>query len=93
MENTSARPGGEVAQLYIHQQSGGASRPVRELKGFKRIELAPHAKQTVRFVLDQNELGYWSSAARKWVQDAAQFDVWIGADSNAQLHSTFAVKP
>ena len=83
VENTGGRPGDEVAQLYIHQQSGGASRPVRQLKGFQRIALAPHQKQTVRFVLGKDELSYWSSSARKWVQDAAQFDVWMGADSAA----------
>ncbi len=93
VENTGAKPGVEVAQLYIHQQSGSASRPVRELKGFQRISLAPHAKQTIRFTLGKEELTYWNPAARKPVEDASQFDLWAGDDSNAQLHASFAVVP
>jgi beta-glucosidase len=93
VENTGAKPGVEVAQLYIHQQSGSASRPVRELKGFQRISLAPHAKQTIHFLLGKEELTYWNPAARKPVEDASQFDVWAGDDSNAPLHASFAVVP
>ena len=93
VENTGAKPGVEVAQLYIHQQSGSASRPVRELKGFERIALAPHAKQTIHFSLGKEELTYWNPAARKPVEDASQFDVWVGEDSNAPLHASFAVVP
>ena len=93
VENTGSKAGVEVAQLYIHQQSGGASRPVRELKGFRRISLAPHEKQTIHFSLGKDELTYWNPAARKPVEDASQFDVWAGDDSNAQLHASFAVVP
>jgi beta-glucosidase len=93
VENTGGKSGVEVAQLYIHQQSGTASRPVRELKGFKRVSLAPHEKQTLHFSLGKDELTYWNSAARKPVQDAAQFDVWAGDDSNAPLHGSFSVVP
>jgi beta-glucosidase len=93
VENTGATPGVEVAQLYIHQQSGSASRPVRELKGFQRISLAPHAKQTVHFSLGEEQLTYWNPAVRKPVQDASQFDVWAGDDSNASLHASFTVVP
>ena len=93
VENTGAKPGVEVAQLYIHQQSGSASRPVRELKGFQRISLAPHAKQTIHFSLGKEELSYWNSAASKTVEEASQFDIWAGDDSNAPLQASFAVVP
>jgi beta-glucosidase len=93
IQNTGGRAGEEVAQLYIHQQAGSASRPVRELKGFERVSLAPGEKKTVRFSLGPNELTYWSSAGRKWVQEAAAFDVWAGGDSSARLHASFSVIP
>ena len=94
VENTGQRSGDEVVQLYIHQRSGSASRPVRELKGFERITLAPREKRTVRFTLGKSELTYWSTAARGWVQEPATFDVWVGGDSNATLTTTFrVVKP
>jgi beta-glucosidase len=91
VENTSGVAGDEVAQLYIHQGAGSASRPVRELKGFERVTLAPHEKKTVHFSLGKEELSYWSSASRSWVEDAATFDVWVGTDSTASLHSAFKV--
>lgn len=91
VENTGRRAGEEVAQLYIHQRAGSASRPVRELKGFERLALAPGEKKTVRFTLGKAELTYWSSAVKGWVQEPALFDVWTGGDSKATLTTTFRV--
>ena len=91
VENTGRRAGDEVVQLYIHQRAGSASRPVRELKGFERIALAPGEKKTVRFTLGKAELTYWSSAVKGWVQEPATFDIWTGDDSTATLTTTFRV--
>jgi beta-glucosidase len=91
VKNTGSRAGDEVVQLYIHQQAGSASRPIRELKGFDRVALAPGETKTVRFTLGPEELRYWSAAARDWVQEAETFDVWVGSDSSASLHSTLRV--
>jgi beta-glucosidase len=91
VENTGRRAGEEVVQLYIHQRYGSASRPVRELKGFERISLAPGAKRTVRFTLSKAELTYWSGAAKRWVLEPAVFDLWVGADATAPLTTTLRV--
>ena len=91
VENTGGFAGDEVVQLYIHQISGQQARPVRELKGFQRVTLAPTAKKTVTFTLGRDELKYWNTAARKWVVDPVAFDVWVGGDSQATLKSTFNV--
>lgn len=91
LENTGGTAADEVAQLYIHQQSGSASRPVRELKGFQRITLQPHAKTTVHMSLGRDELIYWSTANKSWVTEPATFDVWVGGNSNASLHANFVV--
>jgi beta-glucosidase len=91
VENTGASAGDEVVQLYIHQQSGSASRPVRQLKGFEKVSLAPGEKKTVHFTLGKDELTYWSPSVRAWVQEAAVFDVWAGEDSTASLHGNFEV--
>ncbi len=93
VENVSDRAGDEVAQLYIHQRAGSASRPVRELKGFERIALAPHARTTVKFTVPAQDLRYWSGAQKAFVQEAEAFDVWVGTDSRAELHGEFAVHP
>lgn len=91
VENTGDVSADEVAQLYMHQQSGSASRPVRELKGFQRITLPAHASKTVRLSLGKSELSYWSSSKRDWVTEPASFDVWVGGNSDATLHSSFVV--
>lgn len=91
VKNTGKRAGDEVVQLYIHQQAGSASRPVRELKGFERVSLAAGETKTVRFTLGKKELEYWSAAEKKWVLENETFDVWVGGNSNATNHATFRI--
>ncbi len=91
VENQGAVAGDQVVQLYIHQRAGSASRPVRELKGFERIALAAGEKKTVRFALGPEELKFWSPQARAWLVEPEEFDVWVGPDSKAALHSEFQV--
>jgi beta-glucosidase len=89
--NTGSVVGDEVVQIYIHQKAGSDSRPMRELKGFERLTLKPGETKTVTFHLGQAELGYWSTNAGKWVQEAEAFDIWVGTDSLATLHGDLAV--
>jgi beta-glucosidase len=89
--NTGSMTGDEVVQLYIHQKAGSDSRPMRELKGFERLTLMPGEVKTVTFTLGPGELGYWSTSAGKWLQDAEAFDIWVGADSLASLHADLVV--
>ncbi len=89
--NTGRVAGDEVVQLYIHQKWGSDSRPLRELKGFERVTLQPRETKTVTFQLGPAELRYWSSSAGKWVQNAAEFDVWVGSDLEATLQAKFEV--
>lgn len=89
--NTGERPVEEVAQLYLHQRHGTASRPVRELKGFSRIALAAGESQAVEFSLGPDERRYWNAAARDWVLDVSTFDVSVGGDSTASLTTSFEV--
>jgi beta-glucosidase len=87
--NTGNRAADEVVQLYLHQRHGSASRPVRELKGFRRVRLGAGESRTVQFSLGSAELRYWNAAVRDWVNDASTFDVWVGGDSTAPLSTTF----
>lgn len=92
-DNMSAIPGSEVVQLYTHQRSGTASRPVRELKGFQKVSVDAHGSRTVELTLDTKELEFWSPLLHRRVLEAATFDVWVGTDSRARLHDTFTVTP
>lgn len=91
--NTSDRLADEVVQLYVHQRYGTSSRPVRELKGFRRITLAPHETRVVEFELGPDELRYWSATARGWVQDATQVDIWVGGSSCADVTTHVLILP
>ncbi|MEV4112709.1 glycoside hydrolase family 3 N-terminal domain-containing protein [Nonomuraea sp. NPDC049695] len=90
--NTAEREADEVVQLYIHQRYGSASRPVRELKGFQRITLAPGETRKVTFRLGPEELSYWNAAARRVVQDATTFDLYVGGSSTAETAAVLEVK-
>ena len=89
--NVGERPGDEVAQLYIHQRYGSASRPIRELKGFQRLSIAPGESQTLRFPLGPDELRYWNAATRDWVIDTTTIDVFVGGDSTAAQSASFTI--
>jgi beta-glucosidase len=91
IQNTGSRTGDTVAQLYVHRKAGSSSYPVRLLKGFERLTLAPGEKKTVTFHLGEKELSFWSPQAREWVEEPERFDIWVGDDSTAQLHSSLQV--
>jgi beta-glucosidase len=89
--NTSAVAGDAVVQVYIHQRAGSASRPVRQLKGFRRVTLKPGETQTLKFALGPEELSFWSPQTKAWGVEPGTFDVWAGEDSTASLHAEFQV--
>jgi beta-glucosidase len=89
--NVGQRAGDEIAQLYIHQRYGSASRPVRELKGFQRLTLAAGESQTLHFPLGPDELRYWNAATRDWVIDTTTIDVFVGGDSTAAQTVNFTI--
>jgi beta-glucosidase len=89
--NTGAHAGDEVAQLYIHQRYGSASRPVRELKGFQRVTLGAGESRVLTFTLGPGELRYWNAAVRHWVIDPTTIDVFAGTDSTAGLTASFTI--
>lgn len=92
LTNVGDCEGTEVTQLYIYQRYGSAARPLKQLKGFQRVKLAPGTTQKVEFELSAQDLTYWSAAQRDWVQDATVIDVMVGGDSSATLSATFEVR-
>jgi len=93
VRNTSDRDADDVVQLYLHQRHGTSSRPVRELKGFQRIALAPGEQRTVSFPVGPDQLRYWSAATRGYVQDATTVDIGIGGDSTVPFTTALRVLP
>ena len=62
--NTGSRAGDEVVQLYIHDPVASISQPVRRLRGFERVTLAPARPETVSFTLDSSDFGFYDNHGR-----------------------------
>ena len=85
--NTGKVEADEVVQLYIRQLAASISRPVRELKDFRRVHLKPGEKQTVTFTLESSELEFHKGA--QLVSEPGLFQVWVAPDSSAGLRGQF----
>ena len=78
--NTGARPGEEVVQLYVRLIGTSVSQPVRALKGFQRIPLAPGETKKVTFALRPDAFALWNDC-NEWVVEPAKVAVWISPDA------------
>ena len=92
VSNTGARQGDEVVQLYLHDRVSTVTRPVAELKGFRRLTIAPGGRETVTFALGSDQIGAFNRAM-KWVVEPGQFDVRVGPNSAEGPTATFEVRP
>ena len=79
--NVGKRAGSEVVQVYVHDVASTAYRPVKELKAFAKVLLAPGAAQKVTVSLDRRAFAFWDVASRGWRVEAGDFDVLVGASS------------
>jgi beta-glucosidase len=79
--NTGRRAGDEVVQLYTHQRSSRDTVPVRQLRAFERVTLAPGQTRTVRFTLDAADLAHWDVTRERWVVESSTYDVLVGGSS------------
>jgi beta-glucosidase len=69
-------------------------RPVQELKGFRRVELAPGESKTVSFTLDRAAMAFYSTAKKDWVTEPGQFDVLVGSSSrDIRVKGSFGLEP
>ncbi len=78
--NTGAYEGEEVVQLYVRDLVGSVTRPVKELKGFKRIRLKPGESQDVTFRITEEDLKFYNTTL-DYVAEPGEFDVFIGSNS------------
>ncbi len=90
--NTGRVGGEEIVQCYVQDCISTLTRPVRELKGFKRISLQPAESKIVEFELGPVELSYYGPGG-KWILEPGKFLVWVGGDSGAALEGTFEIQP
>ena len=92
VKNTGTRRGYEVVQLYIHDPVATISQPVRRLRGFQRVTLAPGQTTTVSFELDRSDVGFYDNSGR-FVVEPGTIDVYAGDSSVGGLTDSFTVTP
>ena len=79
--NTGSREGSEVIQLYISDLKSSLPRPVKELKGFSKVKLAPGETREVTFTIGKEALSFFDDTRHEWVAEPGKFEAWIGASS------------
>ncbi|HWW14351.1 MAG TPA: glycoside hydrolase family 3 C-terminal domain-containing protein [Candidatus Dormibacteraeota bacterium] len=94
VRNSGSRAGAEVVELYLHDAHSTVDHPIQELKGFRRVVLAPGETRVVDFTLDRSAMAYYSTAKRDWVAEPGQFDVLVGSSSrDIRLKGSFDLEP
>jgi beta-glucosidase len=92
VHNTGKVAGDEVVQLYVRDVVSSVTRPVKELKGFKRVTLAPGAATTVEFTLDREAFALWDKNMKR-VVEPGEFTIYAGGSSVALKETELTVTP
>ena len=92
VRNTGQRAGDEVVQLYIRDKVSSVTRPIKELKGFRRISLNPGEMRTVSFTISPESLQMWNADMHR-VVEPGEFEIMTGNSSVALQSATLTVRP
>jgi beta-glucosidase len=93
VENTGARAGQEVVQLYVHDVECSLMRPEKELKAFAKVALEPGETRTVTFTLTREALSFYDPVRKRWTAEAGDFEVLVGSSSrHIHLVGRFALE-
>lgn len=81
LTNTGDREGAEVVQLYVSENSPTVLRPKKELKGFRKVTLAPNGKSVVEFEVEWQDLAFWNDTTHDWDVNKGDFTISLGTSS------------
>lgn len=81
VKNTGEREGQEIVQLYVSDKKASVERPVKELKGFKKVALAPGEEKTVTFTIGRDALCFFDATKHEWVAEPGRFEALIAASA------------
>ena len=81
VQNSGARAGQEVVQLYVRDLESSLMRPEKELKAFAKVSLEPGQTKTVTLTLNRESLAYYDDGEQQWVAEAGEFEVLVGRSS------------
>jgi beta-glucosidase len=81
LKNTGQREGNEVVQLYVKHLDSKVARPLKELKGFTRVNLGPQEEKIVQISVPLFRLAYWNADTDRWVVENDQIEITVGGSS------------
>ena len=81
VKNTGNRAGKEIVQLYVADKTGAASRPVKELKNFVKVELQPQEEKTVEMELDKRSFAWYNTDIHDWYAASGEYEILAAASS------------
>jgi len=90
VSNTGNVAGQEIAQIYVRDLHSSEARPFKELKGFRKVNLAPGEHTTVQIELNSSAFAFWSTAIDNWLVEPGDFEILVGSSSrDIRLKSQF----
>jgi beta-glucosidase len=93
VKNTGSVEGAEIVQLYIQNAKASVDRPVKELKGFRKVSLKPGEAQTVSMQLCRADFSFLDKASKNWKAEPGKFTIRVGASSkNTQLSTSYTLR-
>jgi beta-glucosidase len=84
VSNVGKRAGEEIVQLYVGCRDTAVDRPLKALKGFRRVALQPGETKTVSFELQPEDLAYYDVQEKRWAVEPAEYSVYVGASSREE---------
>ena len=94
LTNTGKIAGKEVVQLYVRDVKSSVARPEKEVKAFRKVELAPKQTKTVTFTLDREAFWFFDVTRNTWTTEAGEFEILVGASSrDIRLKESFTLAP
>ena len=94
LENTGHHDGAEIAQVYVGDAHASVPRPVKELKGFARIELKPGESRHVSVALDRRAFSFYDVKKKDWSAEPGQYEILVGSSSDKiELQGAFTLQP
>jgi beta-glucosidase len=90
VRNVAGPAGDEVVQLYLNDPVASISQPVRRLRGFERVTLAPGEQRTITFKIDRSDFGFYDNSGR-FVVEPGRIDLYAGNSSKATMRQSFTV--
>jgi beta-glucosidase len=93
VKNTGPRQGDEVVELYVRHLKSAVDRPAKELRGFRRVTLAPNETKSVEIPLAADSLTYWDTAGKRWTLEPGEVEMTVGSSSaDTKLTKTVRIR-